>query len=150
MAHFAKVVDGTVTKVIVAEPEFFNTFVDDSPGRWVKTSYNMRGGVYYDPSTNQPAADQSVIADDEARGRKNYAGIGYTYDATKDAFIPPQPFASWTLNSTTYLWDCPVTQPTLTQAQIDAGSYYTWDEVAHQADTADPKTIGWILTTPGD
>ena len=121
MAHFAKVVNGTVTKVIVAEPEFFDTFVDDSPGKWVKTSYNMRGGVYYDPSTNQPAEDQSVIAEDEARGRKNYAGIGYTYDATRDAFIPPQPFASWELNEDTCLWEAPVAYP-------DDGGMYTWNE----------------------
>ena len=144
MAHYAKVENGTVTKVIVAEPEFFDTFVDDSPGQWIKTSYNMRGGVYYDPSTNQPAADQSVIADDEARGRKNYAGIGFTYDASKDAFIPPQPFASWVLDESSCLWDAPITRPTETQEQIDAGSFYQWDESAHQAD----NTTGWVLITP--
>lgn len=144
MAHYAKVENGTVTKVIVAEPEFFDTFVDDSPGQWIKTSYNMRGGVYYDPSTNQPAADQSVIADDEARGRKNYAGIGYTYDAQRDAFIPPQPFASWVLDESSCLWDAPITMPTLTQEEIDAGSFYQWDESAHQAD----NTTGWVLITP--
>ena len=121
MAHFAKVVDGTVTKVIVAEPEFFDTFVDSSPGAWIKTSYNMRGGVYHDPATNEPAADQSVIADDEARGRKNYAGIGFTYDATRDAFIPPQPFSSWTLNETSCLWEPPVPYP-------NDGALYQWDE----------------------
>lgn len=130
MAHFAKVQDGIVTRVIVAEPEFFDTFVDDSPGRWVKTSYNMRGGVYYDPSTNQPAADQSVIADDEARGRKNYAGKGYTYDTTRDAFIPPQPFASWTLNETSCLWEAPVAYP-------DDGNMYQWDEA----------TTNWVQVT---
>jgi hypothetical protein len=123
MAHFAKVENGTVTQVIVAEPEFFDTFVDTSPGEWIKTSYNMRGGVYNDPATNEPAADQSVIADDEARGRKNYAGIGYTYDATRDAFIPPQPFASWTLNETSCLWEAPVAYP-------DDGNMYQWDEDA--------------------
>ena len=144
MAHYAKVENGTVTKVIVAEPEFFDTFVDDSPGQWIKTSYNMRGGVYYDPSTNQPAADQSVIADDEARGRKNYAGIGFTYDASKDAFIPPQPFASWVLDESSCLWDAPITRPTETQEEIDAGSFYQWDESAHQAD----NTTGWVLITP--
>jgi hypothetical protein len=121
MAHFAKVQDGIVTKVIVAEPEFFDTFVDDSPGRWVKTSYNMRGGVYYDPATNQPAEDQSIIADDEGRMRKNYAGIGYTYDAQRDAFIPPQPYASWTLNEDTCLWESPVAYP-------EDGKRYQWDE----------------------
>jgi hypothetical protein len=121
MAHFAKVQNGIVTRVIVAEPEFFDNFVDDSPGRWVKTSYNMRGGVYYDPATGEPAADQSVIADDEARQRKNYAGKGYTYDATRDAFIPPQPYASWTLNETSCLWEAPVAYP-------DDGNVYQWDE----------------------
>jgi len=132
MAHFAKVQDGIVTKVIVAEPEFFDTFVDDSPGKWIKTSYNMRGGVYYDPATNQPAADQSVIEGDEARGRKNYAGIGYTYDATKDAFIPPQPFASWTLNETSCLWEAPVAYP-------DDGKMYQWDE----------DTTNWVEVVEG-
>jgi len=128
MAHFAKVVDGIVTKVIVAEPEFFNTFVDDSPGRWVKTSYNMRGGVYYDPSTNQPVEDQSVIADDEARGRKNYAGIGFSYDITRDAFIPPQPYPSWILNEETCIYEAPVPMP-------QDGKQYLWDE----------SVVGWIV-----
>lgn len=121
MAHFAKVQNGIVTKVIVAEPEFFDTFVDDSPGKWIKTSYNMHGGVYYDPATGEPAVDQSVIEGDEARGRKNYAGRGYTYDAAKDAFIPPQPFASWTLNEDSCLWEAPVAYPT-------DGKMYQWDE----------------------
>jgi hypothetical protein len=121
MAHFAKVENGTVTQVIVAEPEFFDTFVDTTPGEWIKTSYNMRGGVYYDPATNEPAADQSVIAEDEARGRKNYAGIGFTYDRERDAFIPPQPYASWTLNETSCLWEAPVAYP-------DDGQRYQWDE----------------------
>lgn len=142
MAHFAKVVDGVVTQVIVAEPEFFDTFVDSSPGQWVKTSYNMRGGVYYDPETNEPAADQSVIAGDEARERKNYAGIGFTYDGV--GFAPPQPFASWTLNETTYMWDAPLERPELTQEEIDSFSYYQWDEDAYQAD----NTTGWVLITP--
>mgnify|MGYP000707656541 CR=1 FL=1 len=123
MGHFAKVENGTVTRVIVAEVEFFDTFVDDSPGRWVKTSYNMRGGVYHDPETGLPAADQSVINGDEARQRKNYAGIGYTYDSVRDAFIPPQPFTSWTLNETSCLWEAPVTYP-------DDGQDYRWDEAS--------------------
>ena len=71
MAHYAKVKNGIVTRVIVAEAEFFDTFIDDSPGKWIKTSYNMIGGVYYDPETNQPSEDQSVIDGDEARKRKN-------------------------------------------------------------------------------
>ena len=115
MAHFAKVVDGVVSQVIVAEPEFFDTFVDSSPGEWVQTSYNTRGGVHYNPETGEPSADQSKAL------RKNYAGIGYTYDREKDAFIPPKPFASWVLNVDTCLWEAPVPMPT-------EGGPYRWDE----------------------
>ena len=105
MAHFAKVVDGVVTKVIVAEAEFFDTFVDDSAGEWIQTSYNTHGGQHPE---NKPL-------------RKNFAGIGYTYDKEKDAFIPPQPFASWILNEETCLWEAPVTYP-------DDGKQYIWNE----------------------
>lgn len=142
MAHFAKVLDGIVTRVIVAEPEFFETFVDTSPGMWIKTSYNTRGGVYYDPATNQPAEDQSVIAGDEARERKNFAGSGFHYDGT--GFYAPQPYASWTLNQTSYLWEPPVEMPILTEAQASEGSRYRWDEDAYQSD----NTAGWVLETP--
>ena len=106
MSHFAKVNNGIVEQVIVAEPEFFETFVDSSPGEWVQTSYNTRGGVHTLGGTPL---------------RKNYAGIGYTYDRVRDAFIPPQPYASWTLNEDTCLWDAPVAYP-------DDGNMYTWDE----------------------
>ena len=106
MAHFAKVVDGKVTQVIVAEPEFFATFVDSSPGEWIQTSYNTAGGVHKNGGTPL---------------RKNYAGIGFTYDRTKDAFIPPKPFASWVLDEQTCLWNAPVAMPT-------DDKRYTWDE----------------------
>jgi len=106
MGHFAKVVDGKVTQVIVAEPEFFQTFVDSSPGQWIQTSYNTHGGVHANGGTPL---------------RKNYAGVGYTYDAAKDAFIPPQPFASWVLDDATCLWNAPVAIPT-------DGKMYSWDE----------------------
>ena len=119
MSHYAKVENGIVTRVIVAESEYFDNYVDDSPGEWIKTSYNMRGGVYH--TDNKPAEDQSVIDGDEARKRKNYAGKGFTYDETKDAFIPPKPFSSWTLNETTCLWDAPVAYP-------DDGKRYIWNE----------------------
>ena len=105
MAHFAKVVDGTVTQVIVAEPDFFDTFVDTTPGEWIQTSYNTRGGVHYNPETDEPSADQTKAL------HKNYAGVGFTYDLDLDAFIPPQPYASWTLNEETCLWECPVAYP---------------------------------------
>ena len=113
MAHFAKVVDGKVTQVIVAEPEFFETFVDTSPGEWIQTSYNTRGGEHTLGGTPL---------------RKNYAGIGFTYDRTRDAFIPPQPYPSWVLDEDTCLWNAPVAMP------ID-GNQYIWDE----------STISWVI-----
>jgi hypothetical protein len=115
MAHFAKVLDGIVINVIVAEPEFFDTFVDDSPGKWIQTSYNTRRGVHYEPNSDTPSQDQSKAL------RKNYAGIGYTYDAIRDAFYEPQPYPSWTLNETTWTWDAPVPMP-------EDDKFYTWDE----------------------
>lgn len=105
MSHFAKVVDSIVTKVIVAEQDFFDTFIDDSPGEWIQTSYNTYGGQHPE---GRPL-------------RKNYAGVGFTYDKDKDAFIPPQPFASWTLNETTCLWEAPVAYP-------EDGKLYIWNE----------------------
>jgi hypothetical protein len=103
MAHFAKVVDGIVSQVIVAEPEFFDTFVDSSPGTWLQTSYNTRGGVHYNPETGEPDGGVAL--------RKNYAGIGFTYDAVRDAFYAPQPYPSWTLNETSCVWEAPVAYP---------------------------------------
>ena len=89
MSHFAKVVDGKVTQVIVAEPEFFDTFVDSSPGTWLQTSYNTHG--------NQHPEGKPL--------RGNYAGIGYTYDAVNDVFIAPKPSDTAVLNETTWLWE---------------------------------------------
>jgi len=112
VSHFAKVKDGIVEQVIVAEPEFFDTFVDNSPGEWIQTSYNTRGGVHYGQD-GQPDGGVAL--------RKNYAGVGFSYDKSRDAFIPPQPYASWTLNEDTCLWNSPVPYP-------DDGNFYTWDE----------------------
>ena len=106
MSHFAKVQNGLVTQVIVAEPEFFETFIDTSPGEWVQTSYNTRGGEHTLGGTPL---------------RKNYAGIGFTYDRERDAFIPPQPYTSWILNEDTCLWDAPLPYP-------NDGKQYVWDE----------------------
>lgn len=125
MAHYAKVKDGIVTQVIVAEKEFFDTFVDDAPGEWIQTSYNTRGGVHYDPETGKPDGGTAL--------RKNYAGIGFTYDADKDAFYQPQPFPSWTLDDDTCLWEAPIEYP-------DDGKVYLWDEDAYQAD----NKKGWV------
>ena len=112
MSHFCKVLDGKVIQVIVAELEFFNTFVDSSPGEWIQTSYNTRGGVHYG-SDGQPDGGVAL--------RGNYAGIGYTYNAANDVFYAPQPFASWVLDQTTWLWNVPVPHPT-------DGEQYVWDE----------------------
>lgn len=106
MGHFAKVVNGIVEQVIVAEPEFFNTFIDSSPGEWIQTSYNTIGGIHLLGGTPF---------------RKNYAGLGFTYDKQRDAFIPPKPFNSWLLNEDTCLWDPPIQYPS------DGGNY-KWNE----------------------
>ena len=114
MGHFAKVVVGKVTQVIVAELDFFDTFVDSSPGQWIQTSYNTRGNVHYLPNSNEPSGQPAL--------RGNYAGIGYTYDSFNDVFYAPQPFRSWTLSETTWLWEAPVAYP-------DDGKFYVWDEL---------------------
>jgi hypothetical protein len=104
MGHFAKVNNGLVQQVIVAEQDFIDTLPDAS--YWIQTSYNTYGGAHRNGGTPL---------------RKNYAGIGYTYDAQRDAFIPPKPYASWTLNESTCLWDAPIAMPT-------EGGPYKWDE----------------------
>jgi hypothetical protein len=93
---FAKVKNGIVIEVMVADQEFIDSYVDSTPGNWLETR-----------------KDGSI--------RKNYAGIGFSYDSTRDAFIPPQPYPSWTLNEETCLWECPVAYPT-------DGNMYNWNE----------------------
>ena len=112
MSHFAKVTDGKVTQVIVAEKEFFDTYVDSTPGEWIQTSYNTRGGKHYDQNGNE---DGGVAL------RGNYAGIGYTYDRTNDVFYAPQPYPSWTISAPDWTWKAPVAMPT-------DGKQYRWDE----------------------
>tara|TARA_R110000868_G_scaffold17474_2_gene76635 strand:+ start:1008 stop:1337 length:330 start_codon:yes stop_codon:yes gene_type:complete len=107
MSHFAKVVNNIVTQVIVAEQDF----VDTQDGTWVQTSYNTYGGVHSGGKTPL---------------RKNYAGIGSTYDSTKDAFYSPQPYPSWTLNEDSCIWQPPTPMP-------EDGMCY-WDE----------DTLSWI------
>jgi len=109
MSHFAKIDNGLVTSVIVADQEF----VDGQAGTWVQTSYNTRGGVHYAPNSNE--SDSGIAL------RKNYAGIGYTYDKIKDAFIAPQPYPSWLLDDETCQWNAPVPEP-------DDDKWYGWNE----------------------
>jgi hypothetical protein len=118
MGHFAKVVDGKVTQVIVAEPEFFSTFIDSSPGSWLQTSYNTRGGVHYGQG-GQPDGGVAL--------RANYAGVGHTYDVEHDVFYAPQSFPSWTISAPDWVWQPPVPYPS-------DGKVYTWDE----------PTLNWV------
>jgi hypothetical protein len=112
MAHFAQVENGLVARVIVAEQDVIDSGIFGHG--WVQTSYNTHGGQHPE---GRPL-------------RKNYAGVGYAYDTTRDAFIPPQPYPSWTLNEDTCLWGAPTAMPT-------DGKMYSWDEA----------TLAWIETT---
>jgi len=114
MAHFAEIDDNNiVTRVLVVgddqEHRGQEFLADDLGlgGTWKKTSYNTQGGVHTLGGTPF---------------RKNYAGIGYTFDAERDAFIPPKPFASWILNEETCNWNAPVEMP------VEEGKFFTWDE----------------------
>jgi hypothetical protein len=107
MAHFAKVEDGIVTEVLVIEQDVIDTGLFGDPALWVQTSYNTHGGQHPE---GRPL-------------RMNYAGIGFTYDAERDAFYAPQPFPSWVLDEETCFWIAPILYPT-------DGKPYTWDEDA--------------------
>ena len=122
MSHFAKVEDGIVTQVIVAEQDFIDTGSLGDANQWIQTSYNTRGGKHYVPDSDEEDSGTPL--------RKNYASVGYTYDSVKDAFIAPQPFPSWTLDDDTCLWEAPVAYP------ID-DKYYIWDE----------DTTAWVEIT---
>lgn len=115
MAHFAKVLDKVVIQVTVAEPEFMqNDFIDTSPGEWIQTSYNTRFGVHTNGGTPL---------------RKNFAGVGFIYDKQRDAFYPPSPYSSWTLNETTCQWEPPVARP--------ESGFYDWNEETKAWDEID-------------
>jgi len=134
MAHFAQIDEnGIVLQVIVAEQDFINTLPDADS--WVQTSYNTRGGKHYDPETGNESADQSKAL------RKNYAGVDFKYDVDRDAFIPPQPFASWTLVEESCLWQAPEPMP---EVPVDeAGQrtgYYMWSEDEYNAGNG-----GWVF-----
>ena len=106
MAHYAKVENGIVTQVIVADQEFIDSGALGDPSTWLQTSYNTFGGVHR--SGGIPL-------------RKNYAGVGYSYMPDIDAFVPPKPFPSWVLNTETGLWDASVPRP-------QNNLYVVWDE----------------------
>ena len=140
MAHFAKLgANGKVIQVLTLNnSDMLNAdgVEDESVGQqylethnnwpaqmWIQTSYNTRGGQHYDPLTGEQDGQPAL--------RKNFAGKGFTYDAERDAFIPPQPFASWLLNEDSCLWNAPVPYP-------DDGGLYQWDE----------DSLSWISNDP--
>jgi hypothetical protein len=125
MAHFAKIENGLVTNVIVAEQDFIDMLLANNPTeQWVQTSYNTRGGVHYDPQTGLPSADQTKAL------RKNYASIGSTYNSERDCFIPPQPFPSWLLENDTCLWYPPVPMPQDNKMYVWNEELLNWTEVS--------------------
>lgn len=128
MAHWAEIDENNiVTRVLVGDnndpagDEGYQWLIDNLGGTWVKTSYNAIGGKRRDPETNEIT--------EEAGFRKNYAGIGYTWDSSRDAFIPPKPFNSWVLNEDTCLWDAPIAYPTDGKAYAWNEDTTSWDEV---------------------
>lgn len=113
MAHFAQIDDNDIViQVIVAEQDFINSGAVGDPVRWIQTSYNTMGGVHRLGGTPL---------------RKNYAGIGYSYNRQLDAFIPPKPYPSWVLDMNTGLYNPPIPVPT-DAGQGDPPNMYTWDE----------------------
>jgi hypothetical protein len=123
MGHMAKVINGVVIAVHSRTPEYNATQPD--AWAWYETSYNMRGGIYYDNATGLPAADQTLATATAGRKRKNYAGIGYRYDSERDAFIPPTPYPSWKLNEDTCLWEAPIPYP-------QDNKRYIWNEAEQE------------------
>jgi hypothetical protein len=132
MAHFAKLDENNVvvTVSVGRDDDTEMAIFARSGDVYKQTSYNTRGGVHYNPETGEPSADQSKAL------RKNYAGIGYTYDSERDAFIPPKPYPSWLLNEDTCLWDSPVPYPTDVGTEENP-KRYTWDEEA----------VNWVEVT---
>ena len=116
--YYAKVLDGIVVDMKRATPEFMESFVDSSPGRWIQTSYNTFAGQHTEEG-GTPL-------------RGNFAGIGFEYHANLDAFVEPRPWVSWTLNTTTYQWEPPVAKPT-------DGGIYDWNEDAQSWDAVETE-----------
>lgn len=139
MGHYAKTIAAPITiitngisstfngylvnQVIVAESSFFDTFVDTSPGQWIQCSYNSYGNVHYAPSPPAPP----FTPDGQPALRANYPGPGDIYDPTvtingiEGVFYTQQPYPSWILNTSTFLWESPVPYP-------NDGKFYIWDE----------------------
>ena len=114
MAHFAEIGENNIVKrVIVAEQDFIDSGAVGDSSNWIQTSYNTRGGVHYAPNSHEPDGGIAL--------RKNYAGIGFTYDSDRDAFYQLQPYPSWLLNEDTCQWESPIPYP-------DDDKRYKWNE----------------------
>lgn len=126
MSHFAKLDENNIVVFVTVGRQEDDGKEAELCARtgdvYRQTSYNTRGGIHYNPYTGEPSADQSKAL------RKNYAGLGYSYDPIRDAFIPPQPYPSWTLDEFSCLWVPPVPYP-------DDGQNYVWNE----------DTQSWVL-----
>lgn len=120
MAHYAYLDENNIVTMIIVGRDDGDTNWEEYYGA-KKTSYNTRGGIYYTPNTDTPDSDQSKAY------RKNYAGIGFTYDIVLDAFIPPKPYSSWVLNTQTCQWQAPIPYP-------NDGKEYIWNEVTQSWD----------------
>ena len=118
MPYFAQVKNGIVQEVIAIDQETLDTGLWGDPSEWFQTSYNTRNGIHYGPD-GKPDGGVAL--------RWNYAGIGYVYNPVYDVFYEPQPFPSWTLNTTNFQWEAPVPYPT-------DGKSYVWDEA----------TLSWV------
>jgi hypothetical protein len=114
MSHFAKIKNGIVTNVIVADQDFVDSYIDHEAGKWIQTSYNTIGGVHTEGGTPL---------------RKNFASIGGVYDAEKDAFYEQQPYPSWTLNEDSCLWEPPVARPVDDKKYEWNETDQAWDEI---------------------
>jgi hypothetical protein len=128
MSHFAKVENGTVTQVIVAEQDFIDSGAVGDPSAWIQTSYNTSQGVHRNGGTPL---------------RKNYAGIGFVYDAGRDAFYASQPYPSWSLNEDTCVWGAPVAQPDpVMPTETTIGTFWSWNESTLSWDATEIPALG--------
>lgn len=137
MSHFARVNNGIVEEILVADQDFIDNYVCLSPGQWIKTSYNTKGGIHYEADSDGIQRYVTQSSDQSKALRKNYAEIGGTYDVQNDAFIPRKQHRNWTLNTTTFWWDPPIPLP-------DDDKVYAWSDDVYEADTNNPKTQGWV------
>tara|TARA_B100001093_G_scaffold515831_1_gene593118 strand:+ start:7741 stop:8169 length:429 start_codon:yes stop_codon:yes gene_type:complete len=142
MSHYAEIDESNkVVRVIVAEQDFIDSGAVGDKNNWIQTSYNTKQGVHY-----ATAANGSYVPDGGTALRGNYAGVGYDYVKSMDAFVAPlsnTAWTSWTINTKNFTYESPLGDAP-TDANTTAGEYYEWDENAYKAN----NQTGWILKTP--